>query len=280
MPSDSLAPIYSRRKISLVVRRLSNCSPSSRAATLHVSADTSELDKTAPGAAITPFTSTSPYLSNTHTSPGNGSSTANMYPPGSAYPPSDYGYQDPSQPSTPIYHFSNNYPLRSGYGASSDHTPTFDTGSGYGGMGHGSQYGGTQYEYASSIGHQGYSQNQHSQYGGVQQQAYSSSDRLAAPQRRDSMGSSESHTSLAYLSSDRVAMDPYSPLPEALPGPSPTQATPQRTEKGGLIVHNDSTPELRQHEDGGVRLDVRRPQGAGSQQQQVIDLPPVYKPNY
>jgi len=201
-----------------------------------------------------------------------------IYPPGPGYPQSDYAY--PDQPSTPIYHFSNNYALRSGYNASSDHIPTSAAGPGYGEMGHGgSQYGGTQYEYESTIGHQSNLQNPHSQYG-VQQQAYASSDRLVPPHRRGSLGSSESHTSLAYLSSDRVALDPYAPLPDALPGPSPTRATPQRSEKGGLIVHNDSTPELRQHEDGGVRLDVRRPQGSGSQQQQVIDLPPVYKPNY
>ena len=71
-------------------------------------------------------------------------------------------------------------------------------------------------------------------------------------------------------------MNPSASLPDALPGPPPTQVTPQRVEKGGLIIHNDTTPELHQHEDGGVRLDVHH----GSQQQQVIELPPVYKPNY
>ena len=201
-----------------------------------------------------------------------------IYPPGPTYPQSDYNY--PDQPSTPIYHFSNNYALRSGYSASSDHTPTSATGHGYGEMGYGgSQYGGTQYDYANTTSHQSHLQSPHSQFG-VQQQTYASSDRLVAPQHRNSLGSSESHTSLAYMSGDRVAMDPYAPLPDAIPGPSPTQATPQRSEKAGLIVHNDSTPELRQHEDGGVRLDSRQAQGSNSQQQQVIDLPPVYKPNY
>jgi len=240
-------------------------------------ADSSEFDRVAPGVAIAPFTSA--YTPGPHTSPGNGNSSTSMYPPSTAYPQSDYGYPDP--PSTPIYHFSNNYALRSGYSASSDHAPTSPAGPGYGEMGYGgSQHGGTQYEYANTIDHQSYSQNPHSQYGGVQQQTYTSSDRLVTPQRRTSLGSSESHTSLAYLSGDLVAMNPHSPIPDALPGPSPTQATPQRTGKGGLIVHNDSTPELRQHEDGGVRLDVQQPQGSRPEQQQVIDLPPVYKPNY
>jgi len=207
-------------------------------------------------------------------------SAANMYPPGSVYPPSDYGYPNQNQPSTPIYHFSNHYDPRAGYVTPSENIAGAGANHGYGGMGQGdSRYGGTQYGYTNPIDPSDYLQNPHPQYDGVQQQTYTSTDRLAAPQRRGSLESAESQTSLAYLSSDRVAMNPSSPLPDTVPGSPPTQAT-QRTEKGGLVVHNDSTPELRQHEDGGVRLDVQRPQGSSSAQQQVIDLPPVYKPNY
>jgi len=200
----------------------------------------------------------------------------NMYPPGSAYPPSDYGYQNQSHPSTPIYHFSNHYSLPSGYNASSDNIAGAGAGPGHGGMGH----GGTQYEYANTDGQSDYLQNPHSQYGGVQQHPLASLDRLAVPQRRVSLESAESDISLAYLSGDRVAMNPSSPLPDALPAPPPIQATLQRTEKGGFIIHNDSTSELRQHEDGGLRLDFQQSQVPSSHQHQVIDLPPVYKPNY
>ncbi|KAF9648451.1 hypothetical protein BDM02DRAFT_3168361 [Thelephora ganbajun] len=238
--------------------------------------DPSEFDKGDPGAAITPFTSA--YASGPHTSASYGSSNVNVYPPGSAYP-SNYGYQNQSQPSTPIYHFSNHYALRSSYSASSDNIA--GAGAGYGGVGHGSsQYGGTQHGYANSNGQSDYLQNPHSQYSGGQQHAHTSPDRLAVPQHRGSIESAESHTSLAYLSGNRLAMDSSSPLPDVLPGPLPTQAALQRTGKGGLIVYNDSPSELHQHEDGGVRLDVQQPPGSGSQQHQVIDLPPVYKPHY
>ena len=194
--------------------------------------DSSELDKTDPGAVITPFTNT--YAPGHRSSLGHGGSPVNMYPPGSIHPPSDYGYPDQGPP-TPIYNFSSHYSMGDGDGGT--------------------------------------------QYGGVQQQAYSSSDRLAAPQRRGSLESAKSSLSLAYLSGDRVAMDPSSPLPDSIPGSPSTRTNPQRTEKAGFIVHNDYTPELRQHEDGGVRLDVQQPQDS-SPQQQVIDLPPVYKPSY
>lgn len=201
----------------------------------------------------------------------------NIYPPGSAYLSSDYSYQNQSHPSTPIYHFAGRYPLQSSYGGSSENIAAAGAGPGYGGMSHGgSQYGGTQYEYANSNGQSDYLQSPHSQYG-VQRHPYASSDRSAAPRRRGSIESAESRISLAYLSGDRVAMDPTSPLPDAIPSLLPTQTTPRRTGKGGLIVHNNSPTELHQHEDGGVRLDVHR---SGSQQQQVIELPPVYKPSY
>lgn len=191
-----------------------------------------------------------------------------MYPPGSTHLPSDYGYQNQS-PSTPIYHFSNHYDPQSGYGASPDNIAGAGAGPGYGEMGH----GGTRYEHANPDGQSDYLQSPHSQYGGVQQHPLASPDRLAAPQRRGSLESAESDISLAYLSGDRVAMNPSSALPDALPAP-------QRTEKGGFIIHNDVTPQLRQHEDSGLRLDVQQSQGSSSPQQQVIDLPPVYKPNY
>lgn len=205
----------------------------------------------------------------------------NMYPPGSAHPPSDYGHQNQSHPSTPIYHFSHHYALRPGYDVSSEHIASAGAGPGYGGMGHDSpQYGGTQYEYANLGGKSDYLHNPHSQYGGAQQSPTISPDRTTVPHRRGSTESTGSRSSLAYMSSERIAVDPSLPLPGILPGPLPTQTTPQRTGKGGYIVHNDSPTELRQHEDGGVRLDVHQPQGPSSQQQQVIDLPPVYKPNY
>ncbi|KAF9788224.1 hypothetical protein BJ322DRAFT_616583 [Thelephora terrestris] len=231
--------------------------------------------KAGPGAPITPFTSA--YAPSPHTPFGYGSSNTDMYLPSPVYPPSDYGYQNQSQPSTPIYHFSNHYPLGPGYSASSENIAGVGTGLGYGGMNHpGSQHGGTQYGYPISVGQQDYLQNPHSPSIGFEQNPYTSSDRLAVPERRNSLESAESHASLAYLSGDRVAMNPSSPLPDAVPGPPPTQATPQQSEKGGFIVYN---PEIRQHEDGGVRLDVERPPGSGSQQQ-VVDVPPVYKPNY
>lgn len=198
-----------------------------------------------------------------------------MYPPGSAYPPSDYGYDGQNRSSTPIYHFSNHYTP-----SASDNIPGAGVSPGYGVMGHvGSQYGGTHYEHANSDGQTDYFQNPHPHYDGTQH-SYALSDTLAVPLRRGSIGSAESHTSLAYLSGDRVAMDPFAPLPDGLPGLPSTQAIPQWTGKSGLIVHNDTTPELRQHEDGGVRLDVHNSQGSSSQQQQVIDLPPAYKPSY
>lgn len=180
-----------------------------------------------------------------------------MYPPGPAYLPSEYGNQHRRHPSTPIYHFSNHYALQPGYGASSDNIAGTGAGSRYGEV----DYGG-------------------SQHGGAQNEnPYASSDRLAATQRRSSVESAESRTSLVYLSSDRVTIDPLSPLPGAPPSLPQSQAISQRTGKDGFIIQNDNVPQLHQHEDGGVRLDVHHSRGPGPQQQ-VIDLPPVYKPNY
>lgn len=186
-----------------------------------------------------------------------------MDPTGAVYPPLDYGYQNQSQPSTPIYHFSNRYPLGSGYSASSENITGVGTGPGYDG---GSQ----------PINQPDYFPNPHPQYSGGERRPHASSDRLVIQEHRNSLESAESHTSLAYLSSHRVAMIPSLPLPDALPGPPPTQATAYRSEKGGFVVHN---PEVRQHEDSGVRLDTQQPQDTGSQQQ-VVDIPPVYKPIY
>lgn len=200
-----------------------------------------------------------------------------MHPISAVYPPSDYGYHNQSQPSTPIYHFSNHHPIRSSYNASSENVAGVGTGPSYSGVNHGgSQHEGTQYGHTNSIGQPDYLQDPHPHYGGVERHPYASSDRLAVPERRNSLESAESHTSLAYLSGQRIAMNPSAPLPDALPGPPPTQTTPQRSEKGGFIVHN---PEVRQHEDGGVRLDTQQPHGSGSQQQ-VVDIPPMYRPSY
>lgn len=199
------------------------------------------------------------------------------HPTSTAYPPSDYVYQNQSQPSTPIYHFSNHYPTRSGYNASSENIAGVGTGLGHDGV----NDGGPHHEdsrdgYTNFVGQPDYFQNLHSQYNGAERHPYTSSDRLALPERRNSLESAESHTSLAYLSGQRIAMNPSSPLPDAIPGLPPTQATPQRSEKGGFIVRN---PEVRQHEDGGVRLDIQQPDSSGSQKQ-VVDIPPVYKPSY
>jgi len=140
----------------------------------------------------------------------------------------------------------------------------------------GSRHGGAEYGYTNFTGQSDYFPNPHSQNSGAERHPYASSDGLVVPERRNSLESAESHTSLAYLSGPIFAMNPSSPLPDALPASRPTQVTPRRSEKGGFIVHN---PEVRQHEDGGVRLDVQQPHGSGSQQQ-VVDVPPVYKPRY
>ena len=235
MRNNSPARSYRRRTILLVRSRFNPPSQTH----LGCFTDPPAPDKAGPGAPITPF---SAYTSSPHTPFGFGSSNTDVYLPSPAYPPTDYSYQNQSQPSTPIYHFSP-YSLGPGYNPSSENIAGIGTSPGY---------------------------------GGFEQHPYTSSDRLAVPERRNSLETAESHGSLAYLSADRVAMNPSSPLPDAVPGPPPTKATPQLSEKGGFIVHN---PEIRQHEDGGVRLDVAQPPGSGSQQQ-VVDVPPVYKPNY
>ena len=200
-----------------------------------------------------------------------------LYPTSAVYPPSDDGYQNQTQPSTPIYHFSNQHPLRSSYNASSENIAGIGVALGYGGVDHGaSQHESLQYVYTDFSDQSDHLQNPHSQCSGAEGHPYASSDRLVVPERRNSLESAESHASLAYLSGQGVAMNPSSSLPDVLPSPPPTRATPQLPEKAGLIVHN---PEVRQHEDGGVRLDVQQPHGSGSQQQ-VVDIPPVYKPSY
>ena len=216
-------------------------SPHVSSSNLTCLADSSELDKTHPGAVITPFTNTG--AASLHNSPGYGGPNMDVYPPGTPYQPSDYGYDNQSHPSTPIYHFSNHYALRSGYDASDNITGVgAGTGPGYGGMSHmDSQYGGTHYEYPNSNGQADYLPNPHSQYGGAQH-SHTPSDTLSVPRRRGSVESVESSASLAYLSSDRVATNPSSPLPEALPGLRPTRATPHRTGKSRLVVYNDTTP--------------------------------------
>ena len=234
-----------------------------------------ESDKADPGAPITPFTSA--YSPSLHPPFGYGGSNIDIHPTNAVYPPSDYGYQNQSQPSTPIYHFSNHYPLRSGYSASLENVAGVGAGQSYGEVNHKhSQHEGTQFGHTNFIGQSGYSQNPHFQYSGAERHPFTSSDRLVVPERRNSLESAESHTSLAYLSGHRVAINPSSSLPDVSPGSPSTQATPQRSEKGGFVVHN---PEIRQHEDGGVRLDIKQLHGSGSQQQ-VVDLPPVYKPSY
>jgi len=208
-----------------------------------------EVCKPDPGVVITPFKRA--YTSSPHASSGHGSSNMNMYPPGSTYPQSDHDNQHRRQPSTPIYHFSDRHAHQSGYSVSSDNGA--GTGSRNGGMGHESTH----------LGH-----------------PYTSSDRLVAPQRRSSVESAELPESMANLSSDRATIDPLLSLPNASPSHPPSQTTPQRTEKDGPPIRGDASPQLRQHEDGGVRLDVHHPQGSGPQQQEVIDLPPAYRPNY
>lgn len=193
------------------------------------------------------------------------------HPIGAVYP-SLNGYQNQSQPSTPIYHFSNHHSLGPGYRASLENIAGVGTDLGYGG----SQHDSTQYGNTNSIGQPDYFQNSHPRYSGAERHPYASSDRPAVPERPNSLESAESHTALAYLSDNVVAMNPSSPLQDALPGPPSTRATPQDSEKGGFIIHN---PEVRQHEDGGVRLDIQQPHGSGSRKQ-VVDIPPMYKPSY
>ena len=176
----------------------------------------------------------------------------NIYPPGPAYPPSDYDHQLRRHPSTPIHNFSDHHAPRPGYSTSSDNIAGIGAGPRYGVMDH----GGT-----------------HSYYPNA------SLDGLPAPQRRSSIENVESRTSLAYTPDDRITIGPLSPLPGISPGHVPTQVTPQQAGKDDLIIQNDNIPQLRQHEDGGVRLDFH-PQGSASEQQRVFDLPPVYKPNY
>lgn len=242
-------------------------------------ADSPEFGKSDPGVVVTPFTSG--YTPSPLIYSGNGNSTTNVYPTGPVYPLPGHDHPNQSQPSTPIYHFSNYDAPQSGYNTHPDHIVPAGPGIGY---------RGSQYEYANSVDRSSYLHNPHSQYGGIQQETHASSDELVVPQRRGSLESGESHTSLAYMSVGRAALDPSSPLPDTVPAPPPTQTqplyqsqaqvTPRRTGKGSLIVHNGSTAELRQHEDSGMRLDVQQPQGTGSQQPQVIDIPPAYNPNY
>lgn len=196
----------------------------------------------------------------------------NVYPPAPKFQASGYGQ---SPPSTPIYHFSRRYSLRSGISASSENIAGVGTVPGYGGVNHADpQQMGAQYGYPNNVGQPDYLQSPHSPRSGFGHPPYTSSDRLAVPEHRNSLESAESQTSLAYVSGDRIAMNPSSPLPDSIPD---SQTSPQRSEKGGFIVHN---PEIRQHEDGGVRLDVEPPHPSGSQQQEVVDIPPMYKPNY
>jgi len=177
----------------------------------------------------------------------------NMYPLGSTYPQSDHDHQHRRQPSTPIYHFSDRHAPMPGYSVSSDNGA--GAGTRNGGTGHGSTH----------LGH-----------------PYASSDGLVVPHHRSSVESAES---MADLPSDRATIDPPPSLPNASSSHPPNQATPQRTDKDGSPIrsdgpptHSETTPQLRQHEDGGVRLDIYHPQG--SERQEVIDLPPAYRPNY
>ena len=175
----------------------------------------------------------------------------NMYPPGPAYPPSDYDHQLRRHPSTPIYNLSGHYAaLQPGYSASSENVAGIGAGPRYGVMYH----GGAHPDYPNA-----------------------SLDRLPAPQRRGSIESVESRTSLAYMSNERHTIMPLPPPLGGSPSHPPIQVTQAR--KVGFVVQNDDTPQLRQHEDGGVGLNID-PQGSSSQQQRVFDLPPVYKPNY
>ena len=233
--------------------------------------DPPESDEIDPGPPITPFTGA--YTSGPHTAYGHGNSNVSTYPPVPAHSQSDYGYQNQDQPSTPIYHFSHHYSLRSGLSASSENIQNVGTGTANDGVNNrGSQYGSPQYGHANQIN---YPQDPRSTYNEAAHDPYASSDGLVVPGRRNSVESGESQLSLAYLSGDRVAMNPSSPLPDAL-RPS-FQTIPQQSEKGRLVVYN---PEVRQHQDGGVRLDLQQPHGSGSQQPRVVDIPPMYKPNY
>ena len=234
------------------------------------------LDRAHPGAATTSFSVA--YTPGPHTSSAHGSSTVNMHSPGSAYPLADHGYWNEGRPPVPMHHLSNDPAFRPGYTAPPDNVAGAGPGPGYGRTGHGgSQYGGTQ---ASSNAQSDYFQSGGSQYGGIQQNPSPSSEVLAPPQRPGSPESVESGASLAYLSDDRVAMHPPSPLPDAAPRPLPTPLVPQHTGKSVSTPNNNDTTGLRQHEDGGVRLDIQRPQGSSPQQQQMVDLPPAYRPNY
>lgn len=229
-----------------------------------------ELNKTDPVAPGDPFAGV--YVIDPYASSSYGGPNTNMYP-NSAHPPVDNGYQNQSHPSTPIYHFSNPYPRGSVYGAPPDGTVGAGTVSRNDRVDNGTlQNRGSQYGYAVTVGQSDY-RNSRSRYSGG---PYASPDWLPSPEHRDSPRDADLDASLAYLSGDVVGIDLSSPLPDVSPSPSATQNTPQRSEKSGFIVHN---PEIYQHEDGGVRLDAQ-PHSSGSQQQQAVDIPPVYKPNY
>jgi hypothetical protein len=124
----------------------------SRAQILTLSQIPRNLTRLTPGAVVTPFASA--YTPSPHTFSGYGSPYVNMYPPAPRTLHQITATRI-NHPSTPIYHFSNDSMLSSqATHVSSDTSPASGAGPGYGETGHdGSQHGGTQYEYANSIGH-------------------------------------------------------------------------------------------------------------------------------
>lgn len=249
------------------------CLPSR--ANLITVAGTLELDGTDPDAVITPFPNAQAPDPRTLSVYGNLNGVA--HPPGTMYPPPDPGYRDQSQPSLPTYQLSQTHSLGSGHAGAT----SVDTEAGYGG----SQQGTTpHYEYTSSYGRTNCAPDSNSQHVGVRQHPSTSSDEHGISHYRDHSRSARSRTSLAYTSTDRVAMDPHLPPPDTLSSPQ-TQGTSQRVGKSVYVPrHNNNTPEVRQHEDGGVRLVPQPPEDSSSEEQEAeqetIDLPPAYRPNY
>ena len=149
-----------------------------------------------------------------------------------------------------------------------------------------SQQGATSHrEYTGSNSQTDNTPDPYSQYVGVQQHPSTSSNENAISHHRDHREGAQSRTSLACASGDQLTIDPPLPPPDTIPGFLPTQGTSQLAGKSVYVPpNNNSTPEIRQHEDGGVRLYSPLPKDSSSEEeeaeQETIDLPPAYRPNY
>ena len=231
-----------------------------------------ELDRTDPGAAITPFL-------NAHT-PNPPTSLDGVAPsPGTTFLPSVSGHRDETKP--PMYKLSQTHSLGSGYPASPDNTiARVSVTPAYNEADHGSwqQRATSHREYTGSNDQMDCTPDPHSQYVGVQRHLFTSSSEDSTSHHRDHPEGGQSRTSLACMSGNQLTISPALPPPDTMPGSSPTQGTLQLAGKSIYVLPNNrSTPGPRQHEDSGVRLDSNSEEEEA--EQETIDLPPAYRPN-